>query len=163
MIVLSLNCLGLASLPKQLAVRRLVEEKALDILFLQESMGRSDIIAAKLETMLKGWSFISVDAFGKSNGLLIGWKINFFHFQTAWVVVSGLSVALFSIELKVALCFVNVYGPCVDREFFWNILFDLDCLTCSKLICGGDLNFTIGFSEIWGNRVRADTLSDFFP
>lgn len=159
MIVLSLNCRGLASLPKKLAVRRLVEEKALDILFLQESMGRVDIIAAKLETMLKGWSFISVDAFGKLSGLLIGWKINF---QTAWVVVYGLSVTLFSIELKVALCFVNVYGPCVDRDFFWNILFDLDCLTCSKLICGGDLNFTIGFSEIWGNQVRADTLSDFF-
>ena len=87
-------------------------------MFLQESMGKGDIIIVGLESMLKGWSFVFVDAFGKLGGLLIRWKINCFLFQTTWAVESGLSVTLFSIELNLALCFVNVYGPYVDREFF---------------------------------------------
>ena len=118
MIVLSLNCRRLASLPKKHYVRRMVEEQAPNILFLQESMGKGDIIVVELETMLKVWSFVYADAFGKSGGLLMGWKINRFLFQTSWAIESGLSVTLFSIELKVALCFVNVYGPYVDRESF---------------------------------------------
>ena len=31
-----------------------------------------------------------------------------------------------------------------------------------KLILGGDLNFSLGFSEIWGNRARLDPLFYFF-
>ena len=73
-------------------------------------MGRGEVIVAALESMLKGWVFVFVDAFGKSRGILLGWKLNSFHLQNASVVVSGLNVNLFSIELKVSLCFVNVYG-----------------------------------------------------
>ena len=36
------------------------------------------------------------------------------------------------------------------------------CHKGEKLILGGDLNFSFGFSEIWGNRARLDPLSDFF-
>ena len=35
-------------------------------------------------------------------------------------------------------------------------------LNCSKIIVGGDLNFSIGLSEIWGDRARSDCLFDFF-
>ena len=69
---LSLNCLGLASLPKKLDVRKLVEEQAPDVLFLQESMGRGQVIMEELDSMLNGCVFVSVDAFGKSGGLLLG-------------------------------------------------------------------------------------------
>ena len=38
----------------------------------------------------------------------------------------------------------------------------LDCLKCDKLILGGDLNFSMGFSKIWGTKARLDPLFDFF-
>ena len=38
----------------------------------------------------------------------------------------------------------------------------MECLKSSKLILGGDLNFFVGFSEIWGVKAKVDNLSDFF-
>ena len=35
-------------------------------------------------------------------------------------------------------------------------------LNCTKIIFGGDLNFSLGLSKIWGDRARSDCLSDFF-
>ena len=57
---------------------------------------------------------------------------------------------------------VNIYGPFIDREGYWRNIFDLLCHKGQKLILGGDLNFSLGFSEIWGNRARLDPLFDFF-
>ena len=75
---------------------------------------------------------------------------------------SGLCVSLYLIEIKMDLCFVNVYGPYVEKERFWNNLLDFECLKCTKLILGGDLNFSLGLLKIWGCRARIDCLSDFF-
>ena len=75
---------------------------------------------------------------------------------------SVLSASLYSIELKMALCCVNLYGPYVDRERFWINMFKIECIKSSKLILGGDLNYSIGFFEIWGVRARVDILLDFF-
>ena len=38
----------------------------------------------------------------------------------------------------------------------------MDCLLCNNLIFGGDLNYSVGFSEIWGAKARVDSLSDYF-
>ena len=62
MIIMTLNCCGLASKPKKLAVCRLVEEQHIDVVFLQESMGNGVFFVDELESMLKGWSFLSIDA-----------------------------------------------------------------------------------------------------
>ena len=62
MIVMTLNCHGLASNPKKLAVRRLIEEQAIDVLFLQETMSDGSILVSELEVMFKEWKFVSVDA-----------------------------------------------------------------------------------------------------
>ena len=75
---------------------------------------------------------------------------------------SGLLASLFSIEVNLDICVVNIYGPYSDKEGFWRNLFDLICHKGEKLILGGDLNFSLGFCEIWGNRARLDPLSDFF-
>ena len=48
------------------------------------------------------------------------------------------------------LCFINLYWPYIDREVFWNNLLVMDCFRCPKLVFGGDLNFSLGYSEIWG-------------
>ena len=79
MIVMTLNCRGLASIPKKLAVCRLVDEQFIDVLFLQETMGDGVIFVGELDSMLKGWRFVSVDAKGKSRGLLLGCRTRHFH------------------------------------------------------------------------------------
>ena len=78
-----------------------------------------------------------------------------------WVVVSGLCVSLYSIKLHEDICFVNIYGPYTERESFWNNFLSTECLNSSNLVLGGDLNFFVGFSKIWGDRARVDSLSHF--
>ena len=86
------------------------------------------------------------------------------HFQliNAWAVGSGLCASLHSVELKMTIVCLNLYGPYVDREIFWYNLFKVEGLMSSKLIFGGDLNYSVGLSEIWGDKARVDNLSDFF-
>ena len=74
----------------------------------------------------------------------------------------SLCVVLHSIELQLDLNFINLYGPYLDREFFWNQLSGMDCFNCPYLVFGGDLNFSLGLSEIWGVNARVDALTEFF-
>ena len=60
------------------------------------------------------------------------------------------------------LCFLNLYGPYVDREVFWSNLVSLDCFKNSALIMGGYFNFFIGYSKILAAKAIVDHLSDFF-
>ena len=148
MIVTTLNCWGLASLPKKLVVRRLVEDQFIDVLFLQEIMGDGLSLAGELELLLSGWVFISLDAKGKSRGLLLGWRIRHFELLSVWVVDSGLFASLYSIEMKELFYFMNIYGPYLDRVRSWNNLLSLECLKTTRLIFGEDMNFSLGCSEI---------------
>ena len=54
MIFMTLNCRGLASLPKNLAICRMIDEHFIDVLFLQETMCGGDILVSEMESMLKG-------------------------------------------------------------------------------------------------------------
>ena len=99
MILLTLNCRGLASQPKKLAVKRLIVEQSVDVIFLQETMIEWCVLVKELELMIQGWQFISVDAKGRSGGLLLGWKSRKFLFQNAWAMTSGLCAVLHSFEL----------------------------------------------------------------
>ena len=53
MILMTLNCRGLASLSKKLVVKRLIEAHSLDVIFLQETMFDGSILVLELESMLK--------------------------------------------------------------------------------------------------------------
>ena len=118
MIMMTLNCRGLASLPKKLAVRRLIDEQSLDVIFLQDTMCDGCILVREMELLLKYWQFVSVDAKGRSGGLLLGWRTRNFHLLNAWAMTFGLCAVLNSIEWQLDLCFINLYGPYIDREFF---------------------------------------------
>ena len=72
MIVMTLNCRGLASTPKKLAICRLIEEQFLDVIFVQETMCDGSLLVTVVESMLKDWNFVYVDAKGRSGGLLLG-------------------------------------------------------------------------------------------
>ena len=115
-----------------------------------------------MELLLKGCQFVSVDAKGRYGGLLLGWRTRSFHFLNAWAMCSGVCDVLYSIESQLDLCFINLYGPYIDREVFWNNLLVMECFRCPKLVFGGDLNFSLGLSEIWGDKARVDALTNFF-
>ena len=55
MILMTLNCRGLASLPKKLAVKRLIDKQSLDVIYLQETMCEGCILVKDMELLLKGW------------------------------------------------------------------------------------------------------------
>ena len=38
----------------------------------------------------------------------------------------------------------------------------MDCFNYPNLVVGGDLNFSLGQTEIWGVKARVDVLTDFF-
>ena len=123
-----------------------MEDQFIDVLFLQEIMGDGLSLAGEMESLLSGWVFISLDAKGKSGGLLLGWRIRHFQFLSAWAVDSGLFASLYYIEMKEVFYFMNIYGPYLDRVSFWNNLLSLECLKTTRLIFGGDLNFSLGCS-----------------
>ena len=120
MILLTLNCRGLASQPKKLVVKRLIDQQAVDVIFLQETMIEGCVLVQELEHLIHGWQFILVDAKGISSGLILGWKSCNFLFHNAWAMNSGLCVVLYSYDLQKEISFVNIYGPYLDRETFWN-------------------------------------------
>ena len=103
-----------------------------------------------------------MDSHGRSGGLLVGWRNRVFRFLNSWALESGLCVTLYSIEIQLEFCFLNIYGPYVEREGFWNNLLEFMSTICTKIIFGGDLNFSLGLSKIWGDRARSDCLFDFF-
>ena len=74
MILLTLNCRGLDSQPKKIGVKRLIDEQEVDVIFLQETMIEGCVLVKDLELLIHGRQFISVDAKGRSMGLLLGWK-----------------------------------------------------------------------------------------
>ena len=53
---------------------------------------------------------------------------------------------------------LNIYGPYQDRLPFWEGLFSKSWWNNPELIVGGDLNFTIGEVEIWGDNEHVDEL-----
>ena len=76
------------------------------------------ILVGELELLLIYWNFVSVDAKGRSGVLLLGWRTRNFQLLNAWALCSGLCAILYSIELQMDLCFINLYGPYIDREVF---------------------------------------------
>ena len=57
---------------------------------------------------------------------------------------------------------VNIYGPYRERLPFWDGIFSMSWWNSPDLIVGGDLNFSLGEAEIWGESARVDELTDYF-
>ena len=83
MIVMTLNCRGLASKPKKLPICRLIEDHFLDVIFVQETMCDGSLLVNALEIMLKDWKFVFVDAKARFGGLLLGWRYRHLHLLNA--------------------------------------------------------------------------------
>ena len=162
MIVLSFNCRGLASQPKKLAFKELVRSHNPDIILLQETLGKGEEIINIISKLLPGWSFFALDAVGRSGGVVSSFNPKKLKYVSSWGSSSLLALELFSSELNLSLLSLNIYGPCMERERFWSSVFRSSWIGHPNLIIGGDLNFSLGEAESWGDSARADPLTDFF-
>lgn len=125
-------------------------------------MGSSDYIQLMLQSLLLGWDFLVIDARGRSGGLAMGWRSSYCQISNSWGCFSCLGVDISSQELNSSLYLVNVYGSYQDCVIFWESLFSKPFLSSDRLIVGGDLDFTLGVSKIWGSNAIPDPLADFF-
>ena len=69
---LSFNCRGFASSAKKLALRRLLLTSQMDFIFLQETLCPAETLIRTLTGWLPTWTFLALDASGRSGGLAIG-------------------------------------------------------------------------------------------
>jgi exonuclease III len=90
--VLSFNCRGLASPHKKYSLKRLLTTQQPDVLLLQETMVDSTTTSTTLVTLLPGWHFEGIDAFGRSGGLITGWHSRSIKLLNSWALNSCLGV-----------------------------------------------------------------------
>eukprot|EP00253_Pinus_taeda_P008342 PITA_08342 len=115
-----------------------------------------------ISALLPGWKFSAVDSSGHSGGLAIGYKEGRIKVINQWGTKHVMGLEFISPDLALPISIVNIYGPCQGRGILWNNLMAKSLMKSSLLIVGGDLNFSIGRVEAWGQSAREDPLSDFF-
>lgn len=98
---------------------------------------------------------------GRSGGLAFGFNPRSIRLDASWGSHGFLGADLFSIELGLTLRFVNIYGPCQQRENYWRQLLRCNLFSLDHIIIGGDLNFSLGFSESWGSSAQIDPITEF--
>jgi len=160
--IMSFNCRGLAGPLKRPALRRVLDLEHPDVLMLQETLGEMEAVKSKLEGMLPGWVFQCLDVRGRSGGIATGWNTRTVKIENVWGMDSVLGCSFFSSDTGEEITLLNIYGPYQDRIPFWEKVFSLECLKNDSVIIGGDLNFSLGHSEVWGPQARVDILTDFF-
>jgi hypothetical protein len=64
-----------------------------------------------LSSTLSGWGFVAIDAYGRSDGRINGWKKSGLKLINAWDFKSGLSTTLKSSKVNYKLLCINIYGP----------------------------------------------------
>eukprot|EP00253_Pinus_taeda_P015079 PITA_15079 len=134
----------------------------LDLVFLQETLGRAVEIELALCSILSGWSFVALDADGHSGGLAIGCRDGRLKILGHWGMPNVLGMEIWLPDFDFSFLSVNIYGPCQSRADFWNAFMAKDLLKGRHLLIGGDLNFSLGAAEIWGTSARIDPLTYFF-
>jgi len=158
--ILSFNCRGFASLAKKLALKRLLLSSMLDIIFLQETLCQAKPLTKFLNAWLPNWTFQALDASGRSGGLAIGVNNRAAEVRNIFGGRGfiGLDISSHLVERDIRI--INVYGPCADRANYWRFLFESELFQADNIILGGDLNFSLGFSESWGHLAQVDSLTD---
>ena len=125
-------------------------------------MGDSDSVQLALFSLLLGWDFLALDARGRSGGLATGWQKISYRVSNSWGCSSCLGVDIFSREHNNSFDLINIYGSYLDRAVLWENLFTKPFLSQGRRIIGGDLNFTLGASEVWGPSTNSNPLAEFF-
>jgi exonuclease III len=158
----SFNCRGLVVSLKRPSLKRVIDSEHLDILLLQEKMGEGEEVKYRLISLLRGWNFESLGSTQRYRGLYIGWNTRSIKVINSWGFKSGIGITILSLKLEDPLNIFNIYDPCQNRGPYWDKIFSKSFLKYQQVILGGDLKFSLGFSEVWGTHVRVDPLTNFF-
>ena len=160
--LMSFNCRGLARPVKKSAFIRVLTLEHPDVILLQETLGVGEVIKERLESWIPGWSFVTLDARGRSGGLAVGWKNCCMKLVNAWGMDAALGAEVYSEYLGTSLTVVNVYGPYLNRTPYWDSLLQNTLVNGDSLVLGGDFNFSLGHNEVWGPHAQVDSLAGFF-
>ena len=160
--LLSLNCKGLASTRKKLALKRMMEVLSPEVILLQETMGPEMEVEILLSSLLPLYSFTTQSAIGHSRGLSIGWKKSSIQCTNSWGSSFGIGAQLCWEDTNATLTIVNIYGPYSNRSKLWDSFRKSGFVKEIILIIVGDLNFNLGAHEIWGPKARIDPLASYF-
>ena len=159
--LLSFNYRGLVIKQKTISLKWLLNLQQPDIFLLQETMGEEEKISQLLKDALPLYEFHAFSKRGKWGGLIeLTWKTKTIKLLNIWDFNSGIGDDFYHVDLNLFFTMVNIYGPYSERQAYWNNLKLKSFLKNENLFLRGDLNFTIGNSEIWGPNARSDPLSD---
>lgn len=75
---------------------------------------------------------------------------------------SRIGLNIFSVEMDRSLTLVNIYGPYVDRQCYWESLEKCSWFSDQEVVLGGGLNLSIGATEVWGPRTSPDPMTNYF-
>jgi hypothetical protein len=70
--------------------------------------------------MLLGWSFLALDANGRSGGIALGYNTRSINLFNSWGGSGHIGADIFSADLGIEIRLINVYGPCHHRPEFWD-------------------------------------------
>jgi hypothetical protein len=71
-------------------------------------------------------------------------------------------MAMYSRDLGKDILFLNIYGPYKDKLNYWDKIFHWRWSKQGLTIIVGDLNFTLGASEVWDPAAQVDYLMGYF-
>jgi hypothetical protein len=90
----------------------------------------------------------------------LSWNSHNIQVLNTWGLDFGLGIMVLTPELKDVVHILNIYGPYQNRKPFWDSLLSKYFFK-EMLILGGDLNLSLGPSEVWGDSARPDPLAIF--
>lgn len=99
MIVKSFSCQGFTNTSKKHALKNVFLNYYPNVTVLQETLGVGDEVKLSLNRMLPGWTFLTVDTKGRSEGLDLGVKDSSVKLLNSWGLESMVGVEVFSQEL----------------------------------------------------------------
>jgi hypothetical protein len=135
---------------------------SLEVIFLQETLGVSESVVSILASFLPGWDFAAADAKGRSGGLATGWLLKKCNFESVWGFESGIGLNFFLTDLGHSMTIINIYGPYLDRQRYWNSITKCTWFSERDVIIGGYFNFSFGVAEVWCTRDVPDPLTNYF-
>jgi endonuclease/exonuclease/phosphatase family metal-dependent hydrolase len=161
MILLSLNIRGVGGHLKAASFRRLLSHISPDIIFLQETLVDNKKARVFLNQFHSNWNTCTVNSLGSSGGLAVAWNPDYFDFLP-YLCCGGILLTGTSRITNKRYNLLNIYGPCSDRQQFWEKIEARGLLDLQNLIIAGDLNLTTALGEVWGASATPDTLALYF-
>jgi hypothetical protein len=119
MTFLSLNCKGLDSTLKKIALNRLVQAHKLNIISLQGALGDRENWFLIWGKLFSRWKFSFIDVHGHSRGLITRWFAHSFYNSNMLYCDLGLGIVLYSQDLGKEIIVMNLYDPYSDKVALW--------------------------------------------